>query len=191
MWVLRMAYTFFYGLMIKIHESMFGFICHGLLIYCSSMTFTNIFGAFSFITAFILLAYLIINVFNLNYKMNGKNQKSQLWIANHMTPLVVRQGFINLDPNSESKYFLKKNFNLFNYFKKLAIIFSIFFGNSSPNFQLGAIILVYSISLFYIIYLRPYRSHFYTFFKLLSEISVIILCYILLVATNRLNQLMQ
>ncbi len=90
MWVLRMAYTFCYGLMIKTHESMFGLICYGLLMQFACMTFTNVLSIFSFIAAVMLLAYLIFNITNLYQKMNGYNKKSQLWIANHMTPLITR-----------------------------------------------------------------------------------------------------
>ncbi len=90
MWVLRMTYTYFYGVMVKTHESMFGLMCYGLLMQFSCLTFTNILGIFSFIAAVMLLAYLIFNTVNLYKKLNGQNKKSQLWIANHMTPLVAR-----------------------------------------------------------------------------------------------------
>jgi hypothetical protein len=65
MWVLRMTYTYCYGLMIKIHESMFGLMCYGLLMQFAYMKFTNILGIFSFIAAVMLLAYLIFNIINL------------------------------------------------------------------------------------------------------------------------------
>jgi hypothetical protein len=46
----------------------------------------------------------------------------------------VRQGFLNLNPEKEPNFNLKKNFHLLNYFKKLFIIFSIFFGTFSSKF---------------------------------------------------------
>jgi hypothetical protein len=57
--MLRMAYTFCYGLMIKAHESMFGLICYGLLLSFSCLDFVNTLGILSFIFAFLLLAYLV------------------------------------------------------------------------------------------------------------------------------------
>jgi hypothetical protein len=71
MWVLRMTYTYFYGVMVKTHESMFGLMCYGLLMQFSCLTFTNILGIFSFIAAVMLLAYLIFNTVNLYKKLNG------------------------------------------------------------------------------------------------------------------------
>jgi hypothetical protein len=71
MWVLRMTYTYCYGLMIKIHESMFGLMCYGLLMQFAYMTFTNILSIFSFMAAVMLLGYLVLNITNLYQKMNG------------------------------------------------------------------------------------------------------------------------
>jgi hypothetical protein len=62
MWVLRMAYTFCYGLMIKVHESMFGLMSYALLMQFSCMTFANLLGIFSFIAAILLLGYLVFSI---------------------------------------------------------------------------------------------------------------------------------
>ncbi len=71
MWLLRMTYAYCYGLMINIHESMFGLMSYGLLMQFACMTFTNVLGIFSFTAAVMLLAYLIFNTVNLYQKMNG------------------------------------------------------------------------------------------------------------------------
>jgi hypothetical protein len=70
-WVLRMSYTFCYGLMIKTHESMFGLLCYALLMQFSCLTFTNVLGVFSFMAAIIMLAYLFYNTTSIYYKLNG------------------------------------------------------------------------------------------------------------------------
>ncbi len=187
MWVLRMSYTFSYGFMIKMHESMFGLNCYSLLLQYSCLDFENILGIFSFITAILYSAYLGFMSTNVYLKLNCKQQKSQLWVANHMTPLVVQQGFINLNPENNSKFNLIKNYHLANYVKKIAVILCVYFGNSSSDFQLSSIIAIYTISLIYILYLRPYRSHFYTIIKIVAEISMILVCITLLISTKKIQ----
>jgi hypothetical protein len=73
MWVLRMGYTFCYGVMIRIHESIFGLMCYGFLMQFTYLNFTTVLSIFSFIAAVLLLAYIVVNTVNLYDKMNGNN----------------------------------------------------------------------------------------------------------------------
>ncbi len=90
MWLLRMTYTFSYGLMVKMHESMFGLICYMLLLQFSCMSFGNPLGVLSFLYSLVVLAYLGYIFSTIYKKLNGENAKPKLWIAHHLTPLVAR-----------------------------------------------------------------------------------------------------
>ncbi len=70
--MLRMGYTFCYGLMVKTHESMFGLIVYGLLLQYSCLDFDSVIGVFSFMSALLLLGYLIFLAINLYQKINGE-----------------------------------------------------------------------------------------------------------------------
>ncbi len=67
----------------------------------------------------------------------------------------------------------------------------IFFGSGSGNFQLISVLIVQAVYIIFLIYIRPYRSHFYTGIKFLTEISIMVVIIILLIATNKLQDLMQ
>ncbi len=162
-----MTYTFAYGLMIKMHESMFAIIIYSLLLQYTLLTFSNALAICCYLFMLFFTIYVVKIYTEIYCKMNSIAQKSQLWIANHFTPLVQRQGFINLNKEKTFNFDLKKNFHLINYSKKITVAICIFFGNDSPNFQLASIIFIYSASLIFVLYLRPYRSHFYTVLKVL------------------------
>ncbi len=67
----------------------------------------------------------------------------------------------------------------------------IFFGNSSGNFQLISILIVQALYIIFLVCIRPYKSHAYTGIKFLTEISIMVLIIMLLIATNKLQALMQ
>ncbi len=48
-----------------------------------------------------------------------------------------------------------------------------------------------AVYILFLIYIRPYRSHFYTLIKLLTETSIIVVTILLFYATNKLQDLMQ
>ena len=70
-WMLRMGYTFCYGLMIKMHESMFGMICYGLLMQFSCLNFNSVLGVFSFLAAILCTSYLAYFIVAIYQKLNG------------------------------------------------------------------------------------------------------------------------
>jgi hypothetical protein len=58
--------------MVKTHESMFGLIVYGLLLQYSCLDFDSVIGVFSFMSALLLLGYLIFLAINLYQKINGE-----------------------------------------------------------------------------------------------------------------------
>jgi hypothetical protein len=52
-------------------------------------------------------------------------------------------------------------------------------------------LIVQAVYFIFLVYIRPYRSHVYTGVKYLMEISIMVVIIILLIATNKLQDLMQ
>jgi hypothetical protein len=50
---------------------------------------------------------------------------------------------------------------------------------------------VQAVYIIFLIYIKPYRSHVYACIKLLTEISIITVIILLLIATNKLQDLLQ
>ncbi len=48
-----------------------------------------------------------------------------------------------------------------------------------------------AVYIIFLIYIRPYRSHFYTLIKHLTETSIIVVTILILIATNKLQDLMK
>lgn len=106
-----MIYYFCYGLMIKIHESLFGFLVYSLILQFVSTNFFDTLGIISYVMAIIVTIYLVVGTTFVVRKLNKYDESGRkLWISNHMAPIVTRQGFINLDFRTQRCFKLRANY---------------------------------------------------------------------------------
>lgn len=125
-----MTYHFVYGFVLKLHESIFGVIIYSMLLSLRCSTLTTTFSVFNFVLLVLYGVYLYkISVFAYRKLLS----KSEVWLINHFTPLVARQGLADTNKAHPRRELLRL-YQLLSYGQKLLMIMCIFYGSGSPVF---------------------------------------------------------